>query len=256
MADYDAGQGLKGAAGGALAGASFGGPIGAVIGGGLGLLGGFGNGENEEEAKHRQMLMDYYGSIRGRNAPQAGPAAQAGYSGFRTNQADFIGRMDAMSRGQGPSLAAQQFRQSTDRNMAQQAGMANSGRGGPMASINAANNMGLLGAQASQGAASARIAEQNMALGHLGGMIQAGRGADEQMGQWNAGQRNQNSWNNLDARLRGMQMNDQTRLQLLQQLQGNNQAQANKVGWGDQIMAGGAGMYSMGATQAAQGRIK
>lgn len=254
MADW--GQGFKGAAGGALAGAGLGGPFGAVLGGAVGGVAGLlGGGESGQDAEHRKRLMDFYNSVGGgRMAPQVGPAAQAGYSGFRSNQSDFINRMDAMSRGQGPSLATQMFRQTTDRNQAQQAGMANSGRGGPMAAINAANNMGLLGAQASQGAAGARIAEQNMALGHLGSMIQSGRGADEQLGMWNAGQQNQFAIQNLEARLRQMGLDDNTRMQILAQLGGQNAQQRGTPGLSDQIMAGGAGLYAMGVTQAAQNK--
>lgn len=250
------GQGFKGAVGGGLAGAGLGGPVGGVIGAvGGGLAGLLGGGESGNDAKHRSMLMDYYNQVGGgRMAPQAGPAAQSGYSGFRANQSDLIGRLEALSRGQGPSLAAQMFRQTTDRNQAQQAGFANSGRGGPLMAMQAANNMSLLGAQASQGAAGARIAEQNMALGHLGQAITAGRGADESTNQFNAGQQNQMALANLEARLKQMGLDDQTRLQILSQLGGQNQAQMNQPGIGDQLMAGGAGLYAFGASQAASNK--
>lgn len=250
MANWE--QGLKGAAGGGLAGAGLGGPVGAVIGGGLGFLGGmFGGGENENDARQRQMLMDYFQSVNGRQAPQSGPAAQSAYSGFRQNQSGLISRLEALASGQGPSLASQQFKEATDRNQASQASMANSGRGGPMALLNAQNNMGLLGAQAAQGSASARIAEQQMALQQLGANISAGRGADESTNQFNAGQTNQTALANLDARLKTMGLNDQTRLQILSQLGGQN-AQAHGPGVGDQILAGGAGLYSMGIAQRGQ----
>src|SRR5688500_3113323 len=106
---YDWEQGLKGAGGGALAGGSIGGPVGAVVGGGLGLLGGFFGGENENDKRRRDMMMQYYG--QGVQAPQAGPAAQSAYSGFRSNQSALVSRLEAMANGQGPSLARQQFEQ-------------------------------------------------------------------------------------------------------------------------------------------------
>lgn len=246
-------QGLKSAGGGALAGAGLGGGVpGALVGGGLGFLSGLlGGGENENDALNRQMLMDFYANAGNRQAPQAGPAAQSAYSGFRHNQSNLISRLEALASGQGPSLASQQFKEATDRNQASQASMANSGRGGPMALLNAQNNMGLLGAQAAQGSASARIAEQQMALQQLGANISAGRGADESTNQFNAGQSNQTALANLDARLKTMGLNDQTRLQILSQLGGQNQ-QAHGPGLGDQILAGGAGLYAMGAANKGQ----
>ncbi len=251
---YDYGQGLKGAAGGALAGGALGGPVGALVGGGLGLLGGFGGGENENDKRRREMLMQYY-HTGGAPAPQAGPASQAAYSGFRSNQSALISRLEAMANGQGPSLARQQFEQATDRNMRSQQAMAASGRGGPLAQLTAANNMAQLGANTAQGSAIARTNEQMQAIGQLGGVIAQGRGADEGVNTFNAGQSNQVMLQNLAARLDSMGMDQQRKLQILQMLGGQNDAQRNQPGLGDQILAGGAGMYSMGATQRAQSRV-
>lgn len=251
-------NGFKGAVGGGLSGAgmgmAIGGPMGGLIGGGLGLLGGglsglFGGGESDNDAKMRQMLMDYYNNVQGRQAPQAGPAAQAGYSDFRSNQSDLINRLDAMSKGQGPSLAMQQFQQATDRNMASQQALAAGGRGGPLASFNAANNMGMLGANAAQGSAQARIAEEQMALGMLGQNISAGRGADENTNQFNAGQQNDMQRANLEAKLRAMGMNDQAIQATLAQLGGQNARQAQTPSFADQLMGGGAGLFAFGAGQ-------
>lgn len=251
---YDLGQGLKGAGGGALAGGSVGGPLGAVIGGGLGLLGGFGGGESEQDAQYRKMLMQYYGNGP-MQAPQAGPAAQSAYSGFRSNQQGLVSRLEAMANGQGPSLAKQQFEQATDRNMRGQQAMAASGRGGPLAQLTAANNMSMLGANAAQGSALARTNEQMQAIGQLGGVIAQGRGADESVNMHNSGQQNQVMLQNLAARLDAMGMDQQRKLQILSQLGGLNGRQASTPGLGDQILAGGAGMFAMGASQRAQNRV-
>lgn len=250
---WNTGQGLKGAAGGALAGSAFG-PAGTIIGGGLGLLaGGFGSGENEQDAQYRKMLMDYYGQGP-MQAPQLGNAAQSAYSGFRQNQTGLVNRLEAMANGQGPSLARQQFEQATDRNMRGQQAMAASGRGGPLAQLTAANNMAQLGANAAQGSALARTNEQMQAIGQLGGVIAQGRGADEQTNMWNAGQSNQFAIQNLGARMDAMGMDQQRKLQLLSQMGNLNNGQRQTPGMGDQIMAGGAGLYSMAATQRAQQR--
>lgn len=246
MPSYDWQQGFKGAGGGALAGGSIGGPIGAVIGGGLGLLGGFGGGKQDE---YNKKLQEYYAGLQNRQAPQMGPAAQSGYSGFRSNQSDLIKRLEALSQGQGPSLAAQQFGQATDRNMGAQQAMASTGRGGAMGAFNASNNMGQLGAQAAQGSAMARTGEEQMALNQLGLSIYGARGADEETNRFNAGQQNQNSQSNLEARLRTMGMNDQAITQILSQMGG----QTSKPGMGDQLLAGGAGMFAMGAAHGGMG---
>lgn len=242
---YNWEQGLQGGMGGAMAGGSTGNPYAAIGGGALGLLSGF-FGENQNDATRRKMMMDMYNG--GGPAPQAGPAAQSAYSGFRSNQRDLVSRLEAMANGQGPSLAKQQFEQATDRNMRGQQAMAASGRGGPLAQLTAANNMATLGANAAQGSALARTNEQMQAIGQLGGVINQGRQSDEGVNMFNAGQTNQNSLANLSARLDAMGMDQQKKLQILQMLGGQNQ----QPGIGSQIMAGGAGMFALGASQRAQ----
>lgn len=239
-------SGLEGAGGGALAGASVAGPWGAVIGGGIGLLSGlFGN---EDQDKQRQMIEDYYNQVKNRQTPQAGPASQASYSDFRGNQKSLVNRLEAMANGQGPSLAAQQFQQATDRNVASQQAVANSGRGGALAQVTAANNIAGLGAQQAQGSAIARTGEELGAIGQLGGVINQGRTADENLGMFNAGQRNSMAQANLEAQLKAMGYNDQAIAQIIA-AQGGMQGQKTT---GDAILAGGAGMYGASAAQAAQ----
>jgi hypothetical protein len=246
---YSLGQGLKGAGGGALAGGSFGGPMGALVGGGLGLLAGFGSGENDQEAQYRKMLMEQMGAVGQGPMQQAGPAAQSAYSGFRANQTGLVNRLEAMANGQGPSLARQQFEQATDRNMRGQQAMAASGRGGPLSHLTAANNMAMLGANAAQGSALARTNEQMGAISQLGGVLAQGRAADEGTNQFNADAQNQMAIQNLRARLDQMGMDQQTKMQILSQLGGLNASQAGRPGLGDQVLAGGAGMFAMGAGQ-------
>lgn len=238
MADWS--QGGQGAVGGALAGASIGGPVGGIIGGGLGLLGGlFGGGQDDE---YRKRLEAAYGGL-GQPSPQAGPAAQSAYSGFRNNQSNLISRLEAMSAGQGPSLAAQQYQMATDRGNAQQQAMSATGRGGPLSAFNAASNMATMGAQNAQGLASARTQEQQMALNQLGLALQGARTSDEQTNRFNAEQTNQTALKNLDARLQSMGIDAQQRIAILQQMGALN----NKPGMGSQILAGGAGMFAQGA---------
>ena len=236
-------SGLQGAGGGALAGAAVGGPFGAAIGGGIGLLGGLFGGQDDAVNKQQQMLQDYYNSVKNQQIAQAGPAATSQYSGFRQNQSDLINRLGAMASGQGPSLAAQQFQQATDQNISQQQAIAASGRGGPMAALTAANNSAGLGAQAAQGAAMGRTAEEMGALSQLGGAIAQGRGADEATNQFNAAQKNSTALANLNAQMQGMSIKDTA--------MGNSLNMSNQLAtqptMGQQILAGGAGMFALGA---------
>lgn len=251
MADF--GQGVKGAVGGGLAGSTYGVP-GIIAGGALGFLGGLGSGPSDEEKANQKRLEAYYAQLQGREAPQMGQAAQSGYSDFRQNQTGLVNRLEAMANGQGPSVAAQQFKVATDRNMAGQQAMANSGRGGPLAAMTAANNVGLLGAQAAQGSALGRVQEQQNAIQQLSSTISQGRGSDEANNQFNAGAQNDTARANLESRLRTMGLNDDAILAILQQMGGSAQNQAARPGEGDAILAGGAGMYAMGAGQSAQQR--
>jgi hypothetical protein len=229
--------------------------IGAVAGG---LYGGFGGGGSDgrktsDEAANRKMLLDYYNRVYNRQAPQMGPAAQGSLSSFRQNQSDLVSRLEAMSRGEGPSLAAQQLRAATDRNSAQQASMANSGRGGPMAVQSAANNMGLLGAQAAQDSASARIAEQQMALGQLGQNLNSARGADEEMSRYNAGQMNDVQKANLDAKLRAMGMDDQMIARIFSELTGSAAGQATRPSEAQKALSGAINAYTLYAANKGNG---
>ena len=255
MANYKGG--VEGAAGGALAGGSFAGAPGAVVGGVVGGLAGlFGGGGDENKNKDRQRLLDYYASLQGREsrgAPQIGSTAQADYSTFRDNQSNLIKHLEAMSQGRGPSLAAEQFKSSTDRNIAQQQALAQSGRGNQTAAaFQAANNSAQLGAQSAQDAGVARIAEQQMALNQLGLTLHGARGSDEDTNRFNAGQLNNTALANIDAQLKARGLDDEARIRVLGMITGGS---ANTgPGLGSQILAGGAGLYSMYATNKAANR--
>lgn len=192
--------------------------------------------------------------VPGRTAPQAGPAQTAQTSGFRNNQADLINRLEALSKGQGPSLASEQLRQATERNMSQQASIAQTGRGNAaLAGITAANNSAALGQQAASDSATARIAEQQMALSLLGQNIGQGRGQDQDLSQFNALQQNFRDQFNVEAQLRARGLDDEAIARILGMKMGV--AQANQQGsMGNQLMAGGAGLLSMwGSNQGKKG---
>ena len=241
-------QGIQGAAGGAMAGGSLGGAPGAIIGGGLGLLGGLFGGGGGDEYRNRLAAMEQ--EFANRHAPQVGQAGQAGMSDFRGNQAALIAQLEALSRGQGPSLAANQMREAMDRSVGAQAslaaGAAGRGVGQGAALRNASNQTAAIQSQGSRDTGMMRVQEQLGALQQLGLNIHGARGADESMNRFNTSSNNQFALANLDAQLRAMGMNDAARLQALQSAMGGA-----GPGMGSQILAGGAqafaGMQSMNA---------
>lgn len=260
MSEFNWDSGLQGAAGGALTGAAAGaaaGPwgaaIGGVVGGGIGLFaGGMSGNQSDDEKKQREMLMDYYRRIQEMPTPnyRAGQASMS--NDIRNRQITLADQLAAMGRGEGPSLAEAQLRSATDRNTSQQAGMANSGRGGAMAAGRAANNMALLNAKAAQDAAASRIQEQQGALNLLGLNLHGIRGSDEEMNRFNTQQMNEQKAANMWAQLKKMGMTDEASLAALSQLDKQNATQAGRTSRGEQLLAGGAGAFSQAMAMRSQ----
>ncbi len=235
MSDFS--QGLQGAAGGAMIGGAIGGPFGALVGGGLGLAGGlFGGDPQDQYRKQLEALSAKYGNMK---APQAGPAAQSGYSQFRGNQAALMSQLEAMGRGEGPSAAAIQMREAMDRAAgAQASGAAGAGGRGVNAGAafrTASNNTAAITAQGARDTATLRAQEQFNALQQLGQVINQGRGADESTNMFNAGQNNDMQRANLTAQLQHMGITTDAQLKALLASMG-----AAGPGMGTQILAGGA----------------
>lgn len=244
-----AGETFKGAAGGAATGATIGsvaGPYGAAIGGAVGAIGGglmgyFGSGDENEQ---QRQIEEYRRQVLGRDVPQIGRASIGSLSGFRSNQQGLVDRLERMSRGEGPSMVTEQFDQLSQRNAAQQISQAQSGRGNAtLANIVAANNVGSFNQQAAQQAGIAKIAEQQMALNQLGGAIQAGRSADEDVSKFNALQQNYAEQANLAARLKMMGLTDDAILEMMRQ----SNMMAMQPTTGDKLLAGGTGSLGMWA---------
>jgi hypothetical protein len=202
-------------------------------------------GPTGEQKDNRKMLQDYYTQVQGRQMPTLGPTSYGSVSNFRNNQSDLISRLEAMSKGEGPSLAGEQLKAATDRNIRSQAAFANTGRGGPLAAQQAANNTAFLGAQSAQDAAQARIGEQQMALNQLGLTLHGARGADEEMSRFNAGQGNEMKQADLAGRLKAMGLNDDAILRTLGLLSGNANASATQASGAERILAGGANLLAM-----------
>lgn len=234
----------QGAAGGALAGSTLG-PLGGIAGGLIGGLGGFfgGNPDDAAEAERRKYLR----GVNQRQAPTLGPANTADYSGFRNNQANLISQLEAMARGEGPSVSREQLNQATNRNIAAQNALAANGRGGNLGMMMAMNNTGRLGAQAAQDAALGRVQEQNAAINNLGMQIYSGRNADEDTNRFNASQRNQMAQQNAANQLSFWANQDQSNL-------GGMQMASRGPSLSEQILAGGGALNAMRNTMAGNGR--
>ena len=235
---------VQGAAGGALGGSSFG-PAGTLVGGALGGIAGLFGGSPADAAEEERQR--YLRSIANRQAPQLGPANQSNYSGFRDNQANLIGRLEAMSRGEGPSVSREMLNEATNRNVASQNAFAAGGRGGNLGAMVAANNIGRLGAQAGQDAALGRVQEQNNAINNLGMQIYSGRSADEDTNRFNASQQNQFAQQNAQNQLQFWQQQDSANL-------GGLQAAPRGPSLSEQILAGGGALNAWTSSQRAGGQ--
>ena len=153
---------------------------------------------------------------------------------MRGGQMQLIGQLQQQAAGQGPSLAARQLRDATDRGIAQQQAMAAGAAPGQQAgaATMAAQQAGQLQSGMAGQAAQARIAEQLAARQQLAGVLGQGRGQDlqramqqQQLGMFSAGQENQRRLANQAAQLRTMGMNDQAIAELLRQELANARAQ-------------------------------
>jgi hypothetical protein len=102
----------------------------------------------------------------------------------RMQQQQLIQMLQGQAMGQGPSLAAGQMRQATDRNIAQQQAMSASGRG-PGAAGAAYQSQNMAAAANQQAAADTsqlRLQEQLQAQGLLGSILGQTRGQDQSFG--------------------------------------------------------------------------
>lgn len=191
---------------------------------------------------------------------QLGPFSQA--QGYQAGVGDMNGesragmsglaqQLQAQANGQGPTLAEQRMKESTDRGMAQSLAMAASARGANpgMAMRQAADSQANIQANAAQQEADLSQQEQMNARGQLAGVLQgmgqqdlAARGQDIGLAQFNAGQGQQNSQFNAGLGFQGAQQNAQL-AQQAQQFNAQQQQQNSQFN---------AGQGFQGALQQAQ----
>ncbi len=202
-----------------------------------------------------QMTAANSGAYQAGQAAQLGPAAQSAGSTinrqdeqFRNAQLGLQSQLQDQAAGRGPSLAAGQLREATDRNIANQAGLAASqgGRNAGTAQRSLALGAAGMNQQAGRDAAQMRMQEQLSAQSQLAGLTSAGRGADinvnsQQAGlnqsnnQFNAGAQNQFGLQQGQFSQQANMMNAQNQLQnqqfnaqMLQQAGLSNQSAVNQ----------------------------
>ena len=221
------------------------------------LAAGLWGGQSDASAQ-RNRLAEYERATAGRPIRELGPANLAGNSGYEANRAAMIAQLEAMARGQGPSVAQNQMREAMDRSTGAQTGMAQGAAGRGMSAgaafRTAGNNMAAIQTQGARDTTNARVMEQQGALNQLSGAVGTAVGQQNQQAQFNAGQQNQMQVAQLDADLRQQGMNDANRLAILQMYQQNIRpslgARLGAVGVAGLSMAAGAA-GGPGAGQAA-----
>lgn len=224
--------GFTGALGGAMGGGATPlGPLGAIGGGLLGGLGGLfgGDGKDQMTEDARRRLLALGG--------QDINAAQAGMSDQRGRQLNYLDQLQALSQGQGPSLAKEMLKDSMKQAEAGQqsvaAGATGRGVGAGASYRSAAGMVGSMGQAAQRTGAMARAQEQLGALSMLGQNIASTRGSDENMNTFNTQQTNN--------------MAEASRRMRLEALMGGGKlaGMGQTSSLGDQIGAGGANMFAL-----------
>lgn len=174
-------------------------------------------------------LSDYLGQVDARNAPHIDPYQQAGQSDFRGQQDQLAGMLMDRAKGNN-SVADMQMRQGLDAANQQQRSLMASARPSNvgMAMLTGSQNMANQAMGITGQAGLARAQEAQMAANSLGGLLASGRGADENLNMFNAGQQNQRTFGQAGMNQQQMGMNDAARLGYLGQ--SLNAAQAQQQG--------------------------
>lgn len=176
---------------------------------------------------------DTYGRLAAdanhRRAPRASAFTARDQGQFRGQQGALANMLmqQAQGRGPGQQLVRMQAQNMADRAVAQAAGGARNanpqmaalaGRNAAMAGANAQSQVG---GQAAQAGLQAQLG----ATSQLGDVLGTGRQQDQALSMFNAGQQQNSSQFNTDARMRQMGMNDARQLELLRQRLATSQMQ-------------------------------
>lgn len=158
-------------------------PLGIVTGGGLlgGVMGkqaDFDQGAFQDPtgAQRRSDIQEQMGGIQGRAAPTMDPSQQAE---FRDKQMALANDLIARASGQGPSIAEESLKRTTEGNLASAMAMANSGNM-PASAVGrtVGNQLASINQEAAGQASTLRLQEAENARSALAGLLAQGRGAD------------------------------------------------------------------------------
>lgn len=167
--------------------------------------------QKESEAM-RKSFNKQLKDVQARKAPTAEAATinQKPQAQFRGTQQNLVGQLEAQAAGQGPSLAQSQLQTATDRNIAQQAALAASGRGRTAGQGMRAAQMGAATAnqQAAKQAAELRMQEQMQARQQLAGVASDARSQDIGLASSQAGLSQQANLANQQATLQNRAQQD------------------------------------------------
>jgi hypothetical protein len=165
----------------------------------------------------QDRYTNYLNGIDSRGAPTIGQYQNAAASGFAGDQRGLAQLLSDRANGRGVSVADLQMQQGFDRaNQAQRSMMAGATPNNRALALRlgsqnmAANDMDLAGQ-----AALARAQESQMAASNLGAVLAQGRGADENLNMFNAGQQNQRTGQQAQMQQNQYAINDQARGGLL-----------------------------------------
>lgn len=214
-----------------------GGPIGGMVAGAGGISGlknsVFGNGQDpgilgtgmfdpQKQAINEKSFTDASGydarraefaaQLAQAQARQGAQINQGASNEVRGRQMTLADQLTAQAAGQGPSLAGMQLQQATNRNLAQAAALASSGRGGAQGGLGmrqVQNQQADIAGQAARDAAILRVQEQLQARESLGGLLNQTRGTDVSLATNQAQiQQDQNALNDQQSRFYGQGMMD------------------------------------------------
>lgn len=226
-----------------------------------------------EIGQAREVANTEMGPIERVTASETGPIERvtgehidtAAQEEFRRRQLEFADRLSAQSRGEGPSVAAGEYRAASDRAIAQQMAVARSG-GGALAQRQAQINQAAIQQDAARQASQIRMAEALQANQQLGGVLESGRTGDINLATnqatlnqnatlANAAAYNQNIYQNATLAQNAAQANALAfNTQLAQQAQLNqNTALANQSAFNQRNLAQGNINQAIRSSQIAAG---
>lgn len=172
--------------------------------------------DDSQGQQFRSDVTGFANAAAGRAAPtmQAATIDPAQQAQFRAKQMALAQALEAQAAGRGPSLAQDQLRMATDRNIAQQMAMAASGGGNAaLARRQLGNQAAAMNQEAAAQSSIIRAQEQMAARQALAQALESARTQDIGLASKQAELLQGANTNNLEAAIRQRQLNDQAALE-------------------------------------------